>query len=48
MNEFGATAAQRGATRLSLFEIAFVIVRLDQIASVIINTNDGTVSFITG
>jgi hypothetical protein len=29
MNEFGATAAQRGATRLSLLEIARVLVRLD-------------------
>jgi hypothetical protein len=32
MNEFGATAAQRGATRSSLFEIACVLVRLDHVA----------------
>ena len=39
MNEFGATAAQRGATRLSLFELARVLVRFDHVASFIINAN---------
>src|SRR5690242_17453840 len=44
MNEFGATAAQRGATRLSLFELALVLVRLDHVACRIVNADHSIVS----
>jgi hypothetical protein len=43
MNEFGATAAQRGALRLSLFEIAGVLVRFNHVVRCIVNADDGTV-----
>jgi hypothetical protein len=41
MNEFGATAAQRGATCLSLFEIGRVLVRFDHVARFIVNPDHG-------